>query len=71
MFTFKIKRTEYEIEVDEWNYILKKKGKENKQGEMQYIVLGYYGDLFYLLLKMMKLGGMVICKTSNVHVKGC
>lgn len=58
MFKFKIKRTDYAIETDEYQYILKKRLKDDKNGEEQYSVLGYYKDLFYLLSKLVKMGAM-------------
>lgn len=53
MFEIKIKRTIYKVDMDKYQFILKKKtSKVNKKGETIYEVLGYFGDLKPLLKKL-------------------
>lgn len=54
MIIFKIKRKEYGIDIDPYQYILYEKVKR-VAGEEDWVKLGYYNDLFYLLLKITRL----------------
>lgn len=58
---FKIKRTEYKIEVDVYQYTLSRLYKNT------WIVLGYYNDIHYLLLKLLKLGCMEVKKVNDIE----
>ena len=56
---FKHKRTEYKIEIDEFQYILSRKTVPRKNKEdrgINWVTLGYYNDVNYLLLKLLRLG---------------
>ena len=56
---FKHKRTEYKIEVDEYQYIFSRrvnKKEDTKNKEPTWRILGYYNDITYLLVKMVRLG---------------
>lgn len=53
---FKYKRSEYKIDVDRYQYSLCKRLKDHEDGSEQWEVYGYYSDVYYLLLKLLRIG---------------
>lgn len=53
---FKYKRSEYKIDVDVYQYTLYKRLKDNTKGKEQWETYGHYNDIYYLLLKLMRIG---------------
>lgn len=57
---FKHKRSIYRITTDQYQFILCRGKQVLKEGivETEWTTLGYYNDVYYLLLKLLKLGCM-------------
>lgn len=74
---FKHKRTEYQIVTDERQYILYKrlrnvKGSVQRDGSVgddtaMWEALGYYHDIHYLLLKLIKIGCIDNKKAKDIE----
>lgn len=64
----KIARTTYQIEVDQYQYILKKLQKSKKE-EDKWVVLGYHTDIFYVLTKLLRMG-LMDRKEGDEFIKG-
>lgn len=58
---FKHKRTEYQILADEFQYTLYKRVKTDWQ------VIGYYNDIFNLLIKLVRIGCIGNNKASDIE----